>query len=328
MRDLSVDSLKGLAIGFVVIGHAVIGLQTKNILGNGWDSVVAFIYSFHMPLFFFCSGFFISTQIEKLSSIGFFQSRFWRLIYPLVLWTYIFLGIKFLAGSFQNTPIEFADLLRLPLPPYAHLWFLWALFITHVVFYALSKAGLTNRSSNIVLFVLTAIMTSLSLWGNILPPLLAQGMGHLVFLLFGCLIYTTPQIRSRLDTGCAVAVSGLVFVALEILYLRLLPYPEIKFLCALTGCLFFFALCLFISRQFGNGSIVTRTMSILGTASMAIYLMHTIISAAFREGLVHLGNTDPVLHVLGGSLLGLMGPLAVYIMLPRRSLVTRTLGLS
>lgn len=46
------DILKGVGILLVMIGHAI---STNSIVYN-------LIYGFHMPLFFFCSGFFLKTD--------------------------------------------------------------------------------------------------------------------------------------------------------------------------------------------------------------------------------------------------------------------------
>ena len=59
MRDKTVDLLKGFAIFLMVMGHALAGV-TSHLDGgephNGW-LVGQWIYSFHMPLFFFLTGY-------------------------------------------------------------------------------------------------------------------------------------------------------------------------------------------------------------------------------------------------------------------------------
>ena len=68
MRDKSFDILKGLAIILVIVGHCDIG------------GLHPFIDSFHMPLFFFVSGFFL----KKRPVIGEIQTSAKRLFVPYI----------------------------------------------------------------------------------------------------------------------------------------------------------------------------------------------------------------------------------------------------
>lgn len=86
-RDISVDILKGIGIILVVIGHA-----------NCPQVLRAAIYSFHMPLFFICSGFFFSLK-DVSNYKNFIQRRVLRLYIPFVKWSILFL---FLHNFFYN----------------------------------------------------------------------------------------------------------------------------------------------------------------------------------------------------------------------------------
>lgn len=48
-RLIWADSLKGILILLVVLGHAIQGVYRENVESNRWWNV---IYSFHMPAFF------------------------------------------------------------------------------------------------------------------------------------------------------------------------------------------------------------------------------------------------------------------------------------
>ena len=79
MRDKSVDILKGIGIILVVVGHANCPQTLRDI-----------IYSFHMPLFFICSGFFFSlTDTDNWKK--FLERRVKRLYIPFVKWSIFFL---------------------------------------------------------------------------------------------------------------------------------------------------------------------------------------------------------------------------------------------
>jgi peptidoglycan/LPS O-acetylase OafA/YrhL len=55
-----------------------------------------------------------------------------------------------------------------------------------------------------------------------------------------------------------------------------------------------------------------RWIAGLGGASMAIYLSHTIFSAAARIGLQQVGVTDVAVHMVVGTLVGLLCPVVLY----------------
>src|SRR5436189_523053 len=61
-----VDYCRGLGIFYVVLGHVLRGLRQGAILGDSpWCQFVdSWLYSFHMPLFFFLSGLFIKRSIR------------------------------------------------------------------------------------------------------------------------------------------------------------------------------------------------------------------------------------------------------------------------
>ena len=82
-RDYSFDNMKVLLITLVVFGHALEEFGTTGKLGL----IRAVIYSFHMPLFIFISGYFSITQGTAINKINFFKPIyvFWYLL-SLFFW--------------------------------------------------------------------------------------------------------------------------------------------------------------------------------------------------------------------------------------------------
>lgn len=78
MRDLTIDISKCLGIFLVVLGHCL----------HNDSAAHDVIYLFHMPLFFFLSGFFFREQDLLL----FFRNKTKRLLYPFVFY-YVFAKI-------------------------------------------------------------------------------------------------------------------------------------------------------------------------------------------------------------------------------------------
>lgn len=104
-RDQSFDFIKGFLIICVVLGH-VIQYYTND---NGWSTnpVFLFIYTFHMPLFIFISGYFSeSAKTKKLLDV--LTGKFKRLVVPLMIYSSCILVLYLsssviVRGSIQNS---------------------------------------------------------------------------------------------------------------------------------------------------------------------------------------------------------------------------------
>ena len=79
MRNKTIDIIKGIAIFLVVLGHVI----QFRFLPESFDENYLFrmIYSFHMPLFMFLSGYLVWK--ESLITVN-LQKKFRRLIIPFL----------------------------------------------------------------------------------------------------------------------------------------------------------------------------------------------------------------------------------------------------
>ena len=119
IRNNCVDSLKGFLLLLVIIGHIMLGTIDGNIIRY-------IIYSFHMPLFMFISGYMVNIQkIANFNLVGIFQ-KYWRRM--LKEW-----GIAVLVYSITlcaiNKNMSFLFFLKNTIVPYYHLWYVPVLFI-------------------------------------------------------------------------------------------------------------------------------------------------------------------------------------------------------
>jgi acyltransferase len=143
MRLDWIDALKGIGIMLVVLGH--------HSLPAALDT---YIFSFHMPLFFFISGFLFDFGKYSKSGANFVKSKFKSLIVPYFLFaslTCIFYCLLDAVYQPGITNIEFCDANTLhriysilyalgPLISYnPPLWFLPCLFVTEILFYGFAK---------------------------------------------------------------------------------------------------------------------------------------------------------------------------------------------
>lgn len=130
-RILYIDYVKAFAIILVIMGH----VNFAN------DSVKAWICSFTMPLFFFCTGLVLNVR-EDFSLKEILKNKIHRLILPYLLWALLY--AKFSVSSFlmivygSYWTIAHAGTLT-------SLWFLPVMFVALVFYYLFMKTGLANR---------------------------------------------------------------------------------------------------------------------------------------------------------------------------------------
>ena len=124
-KDNKIDCARGMAAILMVIGH--MGLQ------NGFTQ---YIYSFHMPLFFFLSGICIGKSNTEESIIKHIVKRTKRLLVPYILFSLIFS-----VPQYKNYILCFyASRESLyQAGSMTSLWFLPCLFAADCMFYMLRK---------------------------------------------------------------------------------------------------------------------------------------------------------------------------------------------
>ena len=78
-RDLLVDSLKGYACFLVVLGHVIMGIRKAGSFSSDYEVLVEnFIWTFHVALFMFLSGYVYHITGEcngKGSKLGFIKHK-------------------------------------------------------------------------------------------------------------------------------------------------------------------------------------------------------------------------------------------------------------
>ena len=139
-RNRYIDIAKGIGILLVALAHADISIFAPY--------AHRFIYSFHMPLFFFLSGYFLSTKLSFRETLA---KRFHTILKPyFVMIPIIYLG----AISFSNMRFvtAFGRIVKFMYASgyyidWVQLWFLPSLFVTSLFSYLLYRFVL-NRFEN------------------------------------------------------------------------------------------------------------------------------------------------------------------------------------
>ncbi|AKB47133.1 O-acetyl transferase [Methanosarcina sp. Kolksee] len=143
MRLYWIDTLKGIGIILVVLAHYSLPIALDT-----------YIFSFHMPLFFFISGFLFDFSKYTESASYFVKGRFKSLIVPYFCFAVITCIFYFLLDElytpgipsiefFENNIIHGISHILVAFGPAISynppLWFLTCLFVTELLFYGLAK---------------------------------------------------------------------------------------------------------------------------------------------------------------------------------------------
>lgn len=118
-RDYSFDFIKGIAIFLVVFGHCINEMYFMSSKCN----LDIWIYSFHMPIFVFISGWFASSSLNR-GVIYCLKNKGYRLLLPAFIWS----SIIFLQ-NIDDMNVSF----RLFYDSCRGLWFLWCLYALFIM---------------------------------------------------------------------------------------------------------------------------------------------------------------------------------------------------
>jgi fucose 4-O-acetylase-like acetyltransferase len=277
-RDLVLDTIKAFATLLVIVGHVI---QYTNV---DFDNSFFFkiIYSFHMPLFMFISGY----LMPKITGEGFLLLKFRQLVVPFILWSVLLISLNnpvlIQTGDIYQFLDRFYQLfLR---PDDGGLWFLWVLFLNVLVFTLLE-----GKYRIILSFIIIAALTLLQFINR---DFTLFGLGlfrwHYFFFVFGFLernegILTKIKINNwiiliatlaLMTQWDRVAITHYFGIAINSNGLIALVTLIVKYLCALGAIVIVFSL----KRRL---NITNRWINILSTESLAYYATQFLFFAFF-----------------------------------------------
>jgi fucose 4-O-acetylase-like acetyltransferase len=299
-RSNIVDIVKGIAIALVVYGHTAQGMIHRRWwVGPGALFSDEFIYSFHMPAFFFVSGLFVMSSLAKRGSRHFAIDKIKTILYPYVLFAIISVTIEPLIGRFKSgtTPFHWNTFLKSVADGEAS-WFLFVLFL------CLMLALMTARVPAWLRF-LAAVLAGL------LPPpgpsSLNQVLHEFCFLAAGMWV-GTHIFRLERMRAAPTALGFVVLAAFQSAMIYAFGaaalWRWIYIVLGLTGTAGLFLLAKLLDKhQIGNG------IAWIGRASLAVFLLSAFAQGATREVLLRVFHTREFwLQLLLPTLLAIVLP--------------------
>lgn len=328
-KDTSIETLRGIAIVLVVIGH-VIGSGAEGGMKVAEDSFLRYFYFtfqyLRMPLFTVISGWVYALRPATDSNLIYFNIKKMRRL---------FLPMFFVGGTYYalqsiipgtNFSYNLVDIWRLLIFPYTFYWYLQALFIVFLIVSILDAKSLLNSFRNwLILFVVSLALlfvrdifipeSSINLFGY------KGGLYLLPFFIIGVGIQRfKKQFNNKyfVWSSAVILFAGLVFQQLvwfNVVNYELTTSNGIGLLIGVTGVI----ICLRIH-------FTIKSMVWIGSYAYTIFLFHSFGTSGGRIILNKLGIHDAAPVFVVSLLMGLLLPVVVEIICDRFSL-TRLLFL-
>lgn len=284
-RNLYIDTIKGVAIILVVIGHCIQFGSGADILESGFffkDTLFKFIYSFHMPLFMLVSGY-LYANTTKRNTIQILKRKSKSILLPLIIWQTINICINFLLGQEYSINILFLS--------YFHaFWFLRALFFCCMIVLLMNRLFNDNIYSYLVLIIILHFIPN-----SIIPNIF-------VFTFFYFAIGYFVKKKNKLAIITPSKIEILFTISITAFFILLIYFkdsfyvynsytciinskysPEYmlyiniyRHLTATTGCIVVLTIIHFIYQRLQKNII--KTLTALGEASLCIYTINSLIN--------------------------------------------------
>ncbi len=300
------DYAKGIGIFLVVLGHSLQGLTKSHILPEmPWSTgLERWIYSFHMPFFFFLSGLFIERSLRKpLKQL--WWDKFLLLGYPYLLWSLIQGLLQIATAGQNNSEITLGDLPKILYQPIQQFWFLYVLFIVFAL-YTFARKRKLPLGLCIAVGAIAHTFAAYKLLGNWL--ILTMTCRYLIFFSLGAWWgssavgkkHLTPLQLSTIILSGYGLVTWVVAAQWEMI-------PLVRFGAAIAGTFASLAVAICLDRA--------RAFPVLrkwGVLSLEIFAAHTIAAAMLRVLLYRGFHLEqPLLHLGLGVAIGLYGPIVL-----------------
>lgn len=320
-RDATLDIAKAFAIIAIVFGHVWRGLATSGLIDDAdlFVSVDTTVYMWHLTVFAFTAGLFVQQGMIREGGWRYARDRDIVFLWLYILWSLIQGAVKLLAGTFVNSQTSVAEILRLWVPD-AQLWFFGWIALMMVL--AAATRPWTSRSR--ALFVIAAAVAgSLLVWGIQGPYIGTQGLALTVYFVVALVwrgdrvIVVVRRVPIWL-TAVAVLALGAVTVVCGLSGLATPPTTGgstrtvVTVALGVAGSTAGLFAVLGLSRLAGLVPVLARPLSFAGRESMTIFVAHIIFASGARIVLSRLGVEDLAVQAGVGTLIGVVGPLALH----------------
>lgn len=268
MRDKTIDIAKGIGIILMIIGHC-----SFCFVDSQW--VIRFIYSFHMPLFFIITGFFI-----KKTSVFQFKKEFHRLLIPYILVSACVIIVMNVRSFWFEGIIDWevalgalygsgGAVLGYQIPSNTAMWFLLCLFFSKLLFQTVVLSS--KEQSRIWIVVLLSIVGYVCgkfIW---LPFCLCPALVAVFFIYAGYMTKERKYNGRELIVLLLVWFSGAYLSSFDLLTNHY-PLLFLSLFVAFAGTV----LTIAFSKRAGKIPHLSKVLNFYGRYSLAVLCLNNV----------------------------------------------------
>lgn len=265
-RSVFIDISKAICIVLVVIGHFHPPFSPE-----WYVALVNVIYTFHMPLFMFASGYLYTMTYKDQAYNLFLLKKVRRLVIPYFICSLIIIATKILFQdySYVQHPITYFAFLEILYKPKAgyFLWFVWSLWWIFMLI-----PFFKSKLQRLLLLILALIVHFYPLHITSYFCLI-ETQKMLIFFVSGVVMYDNKHYFS-ICKRVPLFVYLILFFVCEWLFLKdSSGNPWTNFLLANLGIAFIVSMSLELQKV--KNRIVKFVFYLLSSSSYFIYLFHT-----------------------------------------------------
>lgn len=289
------DILRAIGILYMIFGH--ITLYPK------YDH---YIHAFHMPLFFFITGYFF-TKNEKLPWKDFIKKTSKKLLIPYFILGFMFSIIDyiFLKGNLPNNLLIMVTTNNEGFPIAGAFWYFTCLFFGMLIFYILRKVLkkdyllITSSLLIMLLGVYFKKIINVELWLSLIPSFVSVGFITLGYYTKKYDLLEKYRINNPLILITIFLLNGFIIFKTGYVNMRTNNYPNfIILLINFIGTMFFY---INFSRKIENISFLnflTEKLNFIGKYSILFLELNQFIILIIKKVLVVIGiaKTTSVLY--------------------------------
>jgi fucose 4-O-acetylase-like acetyltransferase len=328
-REIWVDNVKVIACILVVLGHFFSSLVSAEIMTDSlaFQWFIQTIYTFHVPLFFICSGYLYQrhTQINRATAWGKnISKKLLDLGVPYLVFSTITWAFKTLFSSSVNSPMELGLLTTLFLQPASPYWFLYILFFVFLV-----TPTIKDKRWLVAIITCALVLKGGGILGSSfivdLPYVIAGMMQYEIWFVLGMVIgyFDVPALIAahgkKLIILSALTLSA--FIALSILPLTFTGNPLPPLAAFALGLLACVSITVLTCATFAKNQ-QPYLWKILAKYTFPIFLMHTLCAAPMRMLLLKLGVNDLIIHLIIGLVASFFGPIVIAMIMKKSKILT------
>lgn len=304
-----VDTIKGLAIFLVVIGHMITGFLSSGLYQSSKDALMYIhytIYTFHMPLFFLVSGLLYSTK-KKMDSrseyLIFLKKKSKSLIIPYLLFSWIQIGIKLIMSKSVNSEVSPINFITILIEPIEQFWFLYALMIIFIIIAYLDYKIRNDKIIGIIVFTMCLLVRVIPLDFGIL----GIALYNIIFFYLGRFAIKFIE-KYKYDKKIMYST----FVSYVILNICMYIYDINNIIMKTITSLIAIALIVLVCEKVSNKTnVLIKALDIMGAYSMEIFLLHIILGSGIRVILMKLSITNFAIQLIAGLVFGIVIPIII-----------------